>query len=210
MPLVRIPDAFDHPDWLFELKLDGFRALAHIEGHHCKLVSRTGHTFKHWPYLEVELAHAVRCDSAILDGEVCCLDEDGRSNFHKLLFRREWPFFFAFDLLELDGCDLRQLPLIERKIRLKRIMPKVESRVRYVEHIEALGSEIFRLACEQDLEGIVGKWKFGTYRSDGRKTSWVKIKNLTYSQAEGRAELFEKRRNGERRRERVRRKLMLA
>ena len=67
---------FDHPDWLFELKHDGFRALAHIEGHHCKLISRRGHTFKHWPYLEVELAHVVRCESAILDGEVVCLDED--------------------------------------------------------------------------------------------------------------------------------------
>ena len=134
MPLVRIADPFDHPDWLFELKLDGFRALAQIEGHHCTLISRRGHTFKHWPMLAVELAHAVRCESAILDGEVCCLDDDGRSNFHKLLlFRREWPFFCAFDLLQLNGCDLRQLTLIER------------------------------------IEGIVGKWKFGTYRAvDGR------------------------------------------
>ena len=76
MPFVRIAEAFDHPDWLFELKLDGFRALAAIEGHHCKLISRRGHVFKHWPYLETELAHAVRCESAILDGEVVCLDED--------------------------------------------------------------------------------------------------------------------------------------
>jgi bifunctional non-homologous end joining protein LigD len=119
------------------------------------------------PYLEIELAHALRRDSAILDGEVVCLDEDGRSDFKKPLFRREWPFFFAFDLFELDGRDLRQLPLIERRIRLKRIMPKVESRVRYVGHIEGKGSEFFRLACEHDLEGVVGKWKFGTYRADG-------------------------------------------
>src|SRR5436190_9516716 len=70
MTLLRVPDPFDHPDWLFELKLDGFRALAHIEGHHCTLVSRRGHTFKYWPYLEIELAHAIRCDSAILDGWV--------------------------------------------------------------------------------------------------------------------------------------------
>jgi ATP-dependent DNA ligase len=69
MPLVRIPDPFDHPDWLFELKLDGFRALAHIDGHQCRLVSRTDHTFKQWPYLEVELAHAIRSDSASLDGK---------------------------------------------------------------------------------------------------------------------------------------------
>jgi len=211
MPLVRIADPFDHPDWLFELKLDGFRALAQIEGHHCTVISRRGHTFKHWPMLAVELAHAVRCESAILDGEVCCLDDDGRSNFHKLLFRREWPFFCAFDLLQLNGCDLRQLTLIERKIRLKRIMPKVEGRVRYVDHAEGSGTEFFRLACEHDLEGIVGKWNFGTYRADGRQTSWIKMKNPTYSHAEGRHELFEKRRSGGGRRyERVRRELVLA
>ena len=80
----------------------------------------SGHMFKQWPYLEVELAHAVRCDSAIIDGKIVCLDGDGRSNFHKLLFRREWPFFCAFDLLKVGGRDLRNLPLIERKIRLKR------------------------------------------------------------------------------------------
>ena len=78
MLLVRIPEPFDDAECLFELKLDGFRALAYIEGHHCRLVSRTGHTFTQWPMLEVELAHAVRCESAILDGEVVCLDDDGR------------------------------------------------------------------------------------------------------------------------------------
>ncbi len=132
MPLVRIPDPFDDPEWLWELKWDGFRALAFIEGHECRLVSRTGHVFKSWPQLAEELAHAVRAHYAILDGEITCLDDDGRSNFRKLLFRREWPYFFAFDVLALDGNDLRGLPLMERKRRLARIMPRVESRVRFV------------------------------------------------------------------------------
>jgi bifunctional non-homologous end joining protein LigD len=140
--------------------------------------------------LEVELAHAVRCHSAILDGEVCCLDEDGRSNFHS---DESAPFFFAFDLLELNGRDVRRLPLIERKMRLKRIMPKVESRVRYVDHIAANRIRFFRRVCAEELEGIVAKWKFGTYRTDGGQTSWIKVKNPNYSQAEGRHELFEKR-----------------
>jgi hypothetical protein len=82
-----------------------------------------------------------------------CLDDDGRSSFHKLLFRREWPFFFAFDLLEIDGRDLHQLPQTERKRHLERIMPKVESRVRCVGHIEATGKKFFDLACAEDLEG---------------------------------------------------------
>ena len=72
-------------------------------------------------------------------------------------------------------------------------MPRVQSGVRYVDDIKGSGREVFRLACEHDLEGIAGKWKFGTYRADGAQTSWVKIKNPDYSQAEGRHELFEKR-----------------
>jgi ATP-dependent DNA ligase len=93
---------------------------------------------------------------------------------------------------------------------LKRIMPKVDSRVRYVGHIEAKGKKFFDLACAEDLEGIVGKWKFGTYRADGAQTSWVKIKNADYSQAEGRHELFEKRRQAEDRKRWTRPELMLA
>ena len=162
MPLVRIPEPFDHPHWIYELKLDGFRALAHIDGHRCHLISRNGHRFKQWNLLCEELAHAVRCDSAILDGEIVCLDDDGRPNLHKLLFRRDWPLFYAFDLIELDGEDLRQVPLIARKRLLHGIMPSVESRVRYVDHIERRGTDFFRLAREQDLEGIVAKWKRGT------------------------------------------------
>ena len=91
MPIVRIPEPFDHPEWLFELRYDGFGALAHVDGHQCRLVSRNGHTFKHRPYLSVEIAHALRADSAVLDGEIACLNDDGRTNLHKLLLRRDWP-----------------------------------------------------------------------------------------------------------------------
>ena len=74
--LLRIPEPFDHPDWLFELKLDGFRALAFIDGHHCRFVSRNGHTLKSHSLAD-ELAHTVRQQRAILDGEIACLDDDG-------------------------------------------------------------------------------------------------------------------------------------
>jgi hypothetical protein len=93
MPLLRLAQPFDHPDWLFEVKHDGFRALAHIDGHHCHLVSRNGHTFKHWPQL-CELAHATKAHNAVIDGEIvcasigaaaaisriCCFGETGRSS----------------------------------------------------------------------------------------------------------------------------------
>lgn len=123
MRLLRIPEPFDHPDFLFEPKLDGFLALAHIRGHRCELVSRNGHRFARWPQLAEDLAHAVRAQSAVFDGEICCLEPDGRTQFHKLLFRREWPHFYAFDVLSVEGETLTGLPLRERKRRLLRIMP---------------------------------------------------------------------------------------
>jgi hypothetical protein len=103
------------------------------------------------------------------------LEADGRSNCKNLLFRREWPFFYAFDLLALEGEDLRGLPLLERKRCLRRIMPRVESRLRFMEHIEKRGIDLFRIACERDMEGIVGKWKPGSYSTDGRTSQ---INNL--------------------------------
>ena len=129
MRLLCIPEPFDHPDVIYEPKLDGFRALAQVCGHHCELVSRNGHTFKQWPQLAEEIAHAVRAFSCVLDGEVCCLNPDGHTNFKRLLFRREWPFFYSFDVLSIDGEDLTGSPLLERKRRLRRVMPAIETRI---------------------------------------------------------------------------------
>jgi ATP-dependent DNA ligase len=159
--LLRIPEPFDSPDFVFEPKLDGFRALAHVRGHRCEFVSRNGHTFKQWPQLAEEIAHAARAHSAVLDGEICCLEPDGRTDFKQLLFRREWPFFYAFDVLSIDGEDLTGLSLVRRKHSLLRIMPTVESRLLYLDHIEQRGCDLFRIACERDLEGIVAKWVNG-------------------------------------------------
>ena len=77
MPLVRASEAFDQPDWLFELKHDGFRALAVIEHFRCRLVSRQAHEFKQWPQLQEDVAHAIRARRAVLDGEIVCLRPDG-------------------------------------------------------------------------------------------------------------------------------------
>jgi bifunctional non-homologous end joining protein LigD len=109
----------------------------------------------------------------------------------------------------LNGRDMRQLPLVERKARLKTIMPRVQSRIRYVDHIAGSGSAFYRAVCDHDLEGIAAKWRNGTYQAAGR-TSWLKIKNPDYSQAEGRHELFEKRRKAEGRKRWQRPELLLA
>jgi bifunctional non-homologous end joining protein LigD len=195
MPLVRIPEPFNHPDWLFEVKHDGFRALAHVEGHSCRLVSRNGHEFNKWDVLKVEIGHSVRAMSAVLDGEIVCLDRDGCSNFYSLMFRRDWPYFYAFDVLSIDGEDLRDRPLIERKRRLRTILPRIDSRLLYVDDLPQRGIALFNAACRRDLEGIVGKWRDGRYETDGVSTSWLKIKNPHYSQMAGRREVFEAKRD---------------
>ena len=97
----------------------------------------------------------------------------------------------------MDGEDLRGLPLLERKRLLLDVMPRMESRVRYVDHVHETGVRFFELACERDLEGIVAKYARGVYQSNHAITSWLKVKNPNNSQAEGRAELFEQRRSPE-------------
>jgi bifunctional non-homologous end joining protein LigD len=191
MRLLRLPQPFDHRDCVFEPKSDGFRALAHVEGHHCRLVSRNAHEFRSWPQLAEEIAHAVRAQQVVLDGEICCLDRDGRSNVNALLFRREWPYFYAFDILSLEGRDLTRLPLLERKRTLLRVLPKIESRLLYLDYLAERGGDLYRAACERDPEGIVGKWAHGTYQTDGAGTSGMKIKNPDYTQMRDRHELFE-------------------
>ena len=90
----------------------------------------------------------------------------------------------------------------------KRIMPKVESRLRYVDHVEANGNDFFSLACAEDLEGVVAKWKFGTYSTDPQRTSWLKIKNPIYSQAEA-EESYSTSRGGNQQRQRIKQALAL-
>jgi bifunctional non-homologous end joining protein LigD len=111
---LRVREPFDHPESIFEPKLDGFRALAYIENGLCRLVSRRGHVYKAFPNLAAALAATLDGRSAILDGELICLGRDGRPLFYDLMFRRAQPVFYAFDLLWLDGQDLRDLPLLER------------------------------------------------------------------------------------------------
>jgi bifunctional non-homologous end joining protein LigD len=189
MSLERRPAPFSHPDWLFKIKHDGFRALAYVENGTARLLSRNGNWFKSFPVLCDSLASDVSVRSAVLDGEIVCLDREGRTQFNPLFYRRGDPCFYAFDLLFLNGRDLRKLPLIERKARLRKIVPPQSSRVLLCNYIEARGEELFTAACERDLEGIVAKWKHGRY---GAEPLWVKIKNPAYSQIRGRHEQFDR------------------
>ena len=117
---------------------------------------------------------------------------DGRSQFKELMFRRGQPFFYAFNLLWLNGEDLRPLPLLRRKVRLRKLICRQKSRLLFLDHLESNGSGLYAKACEFDLEGIVAKFKDRSYIASDRRSSWVKIKNPTYSQIEGREELFKR------------------
>jgi bifunctional non-homologous end joining protein LigD len=91
----------------------------------------------------------------VLDGEIVCLEPDGRSNLYKLLFRRDWPSFVAFDLLTVDGEDLRNRPLLERKRRLKAIMPRIDSRLFYMDHVRERGQALFAAACARTSRALL-------------------------------------------------------
>jgi bifunctional non-homologous end joining protein LigD len=179
MRLTRIPKPFDDPDYIFELKHDGFRAIAYIEDGECKLVSRNSNQFKSFKALKESL-DKLPVQNAILDGEVVCVDGHGVSQFKELLSRKGKPVFYGFDLLWLNDQDFRHLPLIERKQRLHQLIEKsLLSRIIYAQHIEGLGIGFFNEICSRDLEGIVAKRRTSVYTSNG--TGWLKIKNPKYS-----------------------------
>jgi bifunctional non-homologous end joining protein LigD len=192
MRLSRRSEPFDTDDYIFELKIDGFRSLAYIENGQCDLVSRNGNTFHNFKDLAQWIGENLRVENAVIDGEIACVDDSGRSIFNDLLFRRRECLFFAFDLLYLNGEDLRGLPLIERKARLRRLLRGKRSRVLYVDHIEKHGQRFFEKVCSLDLEGIVAKRKASLYRATEKPSPyWIKIKNRNYTQASGREELFD-------------------
>ena len=194
MRLRLVKEPFDNPDYIFELKQDGFRATAYIDQGECRLVSRN---LKSLPLksLGASLA-ALTVPNAILDGEIIVLDNKGVSQFNALLTAkgRDMALFYAFDLMWLNGTDYRRTRLVEGKAQLSEFVRRSRcSRLLYAQHIDGAGRQFFREICARDLEGIVGKRKNGLYRDD--RSDWVKIKNRKYSQAEGRHELLTQRRS---------------
>ena len=184
-------EPFDRADWLFDVKYDGFRALCHIERGRCLLISRNGKPLSRFASLGAELAYVLGVDEAIIDGEVIVADETGRPQFYELLRGRAAPAYVACDLLWLDGVDLRALPLSERRAALRSLLAKGSPAISEAVSVKGRGCELYNLMCAHDLEGIVAKRLADPYAP---RTRWLKIKNRDYSQAEGRAELFNKER----------------
>ena len=187
--LARHP--FDSPDYLFELKWDGIRALAFIDGNELKLLSRTSTDITaHFPEL-AGLPKQIHAENAVLDGELVCMDEFGRPSFSRLQRRlqktgnrgiRSNPVhFIAFDLLYLNGQSIMGEPLFSRKDRLHAVLESNEI-TQVCEFIENNGEAFFQATCELGLEGIVAKEKSSLYFPGKRSQFWLKVKRLRESE----------------------------
>jgi bifunctional non-homologous end joining protein LigD len=165
MPLLRSPAPFDHSEWLFELKYDGFRSLAVIQNGRCQLISRNGHSFNSYTELRQSIPSELAHDGqTVLDGEIVCLDKRGRPQFRDLLFHRVAPYFCAFDLLMSDGKDLRMERLTDRKHELRRLLAKMPAsvRVRYVDHVEQYGTAFVPSCLQNGFRGHRGQAQLWT------------------------------------------------
>ena len=180
---------FDHDDWFFEIKHDGFRAVAYIENGKCTLVSRNDNTFKRFGDLALAIPDDLKAQNAFLDGEIVVLGGDGRAQFYDLMAMRRKTVFAAFDLMWLNGKDLRDAPVHARKETSRKQIRKTR-RMFFVDHLERTGKAMFAEIRARDMEGIVCKPAISPYRLVNDKTTWIKVKNPKYSQAEGRHELF--------------------
>ncbi|RVE80787.1 ATP-dependent DNA ligase [Sinorhizobium meliloti] len=168
------------PQWAFEVKWDGYRLAVHVEPGRVRVITRGGYDWtRRFAAIAAE-ARQLGHESMILDGEAVVLDEKGRSDFGALQRALGWKpslhdpreiLFFAFDLLYLDGHDLRREPLRERRRLLEPIVAGV---IKLSEEVEADGDEFYRIACEHGLEGIIAKHRDKTYHS-GRGDWWQKI-----------------------------------
>jgi bifunctional non-homologous end joining protein LigD len=168
-------------EWIHEIKFDGYRIQAHIRNGKVKMLTRKGLDWTaKYRSLAVGLAD-LKVESAVVDGEVVWQDENGRTDFQLLqnamkAEKTNALIYWAFDLLYLNGQDLRSLPQIERKERLKSLLPN-EGAVRYSDHSRGDGREMLEAGCRMNLEGIVSKRVDAAYIS-GRRDDWVKSKCL--------------------------------
>ena len=170
------------PQWAYEIKHDGFRFLAARQRKQVRIYSRGGHDWSKQLPIITEALQALPVRSVMLDGEGVICGADGKSDFDRMraCFSREGApgaFLYAFDILEIDGRDLRNEPWSWRRDALVQLLADVDAGIRLCEHIEDVdGAVVFRQACVMGLEGIVAKRRDSRYQS-GRCREWIKIKN---------------------------------
>jgi bifunctional non-homologous end joining protein LigD len=179
-------EPFDDPGWVFEIKWDGYRAVAELGKKEKRLYSRNGLSFETL-YPAVFNALDKIKEPAILDGEIVVLDENDRPSFQRLQQYGENPNFpiiyYVFDILSHKGKSLTSLPLSERKEILAKLLPKNHDVIRYSDHVEEHGKQVFQHAVELGVEGVIAKKADSLYNPGRRTYDWLKIKNLNTQEA---------------------------
>ncbi len=168
-------------DWLYELKYDGYRILAFVEGNNVRLITRNGNDYvRRFQDVADSLIEFAAGRAMVLDGEMVITDESGKTDFQALQNYMKNPetqnlTYIIFDLLALDGRDLREHPLIDRKEMLESLMKDAPKSLYYSRFVRGHGKESFAVACETGMEGIVGKKADSVY-SGSRNGDWIKLK----------------------------------
>lgn len=176
---------FDDPDWIFEIKWDGYRAIAEIIKGGTRLYSRNGLSFSQlYPPVMTELDKLN--EDMILDGEIVVLNQHGKTDFQKLQQydqHRKLPIlYYVFDCLSYKGKSLMHLPLIERKRIAEKALPKSRI-IKYSDHVQERGIDFFSKVVEMDLEGMIAKRATSLYHPGKRSRDWLKIKNHNTQEA---------------------------
>jgi bifunctional non-homologous end joining protein LigD len=167
------------PDWLHEIKHDGYRMMVRRDGNGVRLLTRRGYVWTDRYPLIAAAVGDLKVNSCLIDGEAVACDENGLASFQRMRERQydKDVILYAFDLLELDGEDLRWEPIEVRKATLASLFRQPRrTGLRLAEHLEGDGPTIFGHACKLGLEGIVSKRKGSRYLS-GRSPHWIKSKN---------------------------------
>ncbi len=180
-----VKEPFNRKNWLFEIKYDGYRAIARIDDASAEIFSRNGLSFNgRFSSIAESLKHVPY--KVILDGEIVVTDKQGKSDFGLLQNYIKtgdgYPVYCVFDILHFQDYDLKNLPLAKRKEILKEILPELPN-VKYVSHIEERGEALFKMTAERGIEGIIAKDEESVYEPGQRSVHWLKIKKMNRQEA---------------------------
>lgn len=176
---------FSHEDWLFEIKWDGYRAIAEVKKRSVELYSRNGLSFAGLYPKVVEELRKIK-HPVVLDGEIVVLDEENRPSFQKLQHyedNKSLPLvYYVFDCLAINGDDIRHLPLVERKKLAASVLP-ASNVIRYCDHVLEHGEDFYKSVRAHNLEGMIAKRASSAYLPGNRTHDWLKIKNHNIEEA---------------------------